>query len=61
MIDALLSSESSVLTRATQRDIPEDGILNCRRRENLKSYIEESGCHSLNTVGPILWNKSTQV
>jgi hypothetical protein len=28
-----------VLTRATQRNILEDGILNSRRRENLKSYI----------------------
>jgi hypothetical protein len=29
----------SVLIRATRRNIPEDGILHCRRRENLQKSL----------------------
>jgi hypothetical protein len=43
MMKVILSSETSVLTRATLRNIPEDGVFHSHRRENFKSYIVLTG------------------
>jgi hypothetical protein len=50
LMEALSSSETSILTRATWRNIPEDAILHSHRSENLKSYIVSGlmiGCTEL--------------
>jgi hypothetical protein len=41
MIEAIFSSEISVLTRVIQRNIPEDGILHSQGRKTLKYYEGE--------------------
>jgi hypothetical protein len=44
MMEAIRSSKTSVLTRATRCNIVEDGFLYSHRRKNLKSYIALTGC-----------------
>jgi hypothetical protein len=43
MMEPIRSSEPSVLTGTTQRDIPEDGLLHSHHRENLNSYVALTG------------------
>jgi hypothetical protein len=43
MVEAIHSFESSVLTRATWHNIPEDTILHSHCRENLESYVALTG------------------
>jgi hypothetical protein len=48
MMEALSSSGTSVPTRTTRRNIPEDATLHSNRRENLKYYIRTNNLYKMN-------------
>jgi hypothetical protein len=50
-MEALSSSETSVLTKAILRNTPEDAILHSHRRENLKSYIPINSYTDVSVTG----------
>jgi hypothetical protein len=43
MMEATRSTETSIFTEVTQRNVPEEGIFHSHRREKLKSYTELTG------------------
>jgi hypothetical protein len=57
------SSETSVLTTAAQRHIPDDGILYRHRCENLKSYIALIGSELLRrrNVSPVRYEQGSYI
>jgi hypothetical protein len=60
MKEALRSFETSVLTKATRPNIPEDTTLHSHRREDLKSYIVLLFEDEMLSKYQTLWTKSVK-
>jgi hypothetical protein len=61
--EAPRSSETSVLTRATRRNIPEDTIIHSHRSESRKSYIALTGwtLYRRSNVSPVKYELGSYI
>jgi hypothetical protein len=53
--EELSASETYVFTKATRRNIPEDGIIHSHRSKSLKSYNREDVCKVMKLFQMIIW------
>jgi hypothetical protein len=56
-MEALSSSETSVITRATQRNIPDDAILHSHRREKPQIFLQNLYVKRANNALPRLYGR----